>query len=75
MGHPVFVQNVGTHLSDYMSEPGYHIMNVHCFESLISYTFTHSHTHTDTHTLFIFIFAAVYVTFILSNSFYKGIKI
>lgn len=42
-GGCIFVQNVGTHLSDYMSEPGYHIMNVHCFESLISYTFPHTY--------------------------------
>ena len=42
-GGYVFAQNVGTRLSGYMSEPGYHIMNVHCFESLISYTFTHTY--------------------------------
>lgn len=42
-GDYIFVQNVGTHMSDYMSEPGYHIMNVHCFGSLISYTFTQTY--------------------------------
>jgi hypothetical protein len=42
-GGNIFVQNVGTHLLDYMSEPGCHIMNILCFESLISSTFTHTH--------------------------------
>lgn len=59
-GDNIFIQNGGTHLLDYMSEPGYHSMNVHCFESLVPHTFTHT-------LFFVFIVAAVYVTFILSN--------
>lgn len=61
-GGYIFAQNVGTHLSDFVSEPGYHIVNVHCFESLIS---LHFHIHT---LFFIFIVAAVCVVFVLSNT-------
>lgn len=56
----IFVQNVGIHLSDYMSGPGYHVMNLHSFESPISYTFTHL-------LVLLFIIAAAYVAFVLSN--------